>query len=1097
MEKVPQKTIGVVLSFLLWAGVLTSFAFAQLPTATVLGVVKDSSGAVVPDTALTARNVDTGQTRSATSAGDGSYRFAALAVGSYEIRAEHAGFQTSVRTGLTLAVGQEAVVNLALEVGAVTQTVAVTAEASLVDTTSGTLGGLVSEQKVADLPLNGRNYIDLALLQPGITLGRNMASTRTAVGDWLSGNGMPIRSNNYMLDGAVLTTEAGINSSSQAGTTLGIDGIREYRVVTNNAGAEYGMVVGAQITMVSKGGTNRFHGDVFEYLRNNDLDARNFFDYTTPNRLPAYKRDQFGGAFGGPIRKDKTFFYGVYEALRQRLGLTIIDNVMAAGCHGPAGATITFAQCPQLTAAVPSKVISPTMAPLLALFPAPDLPNNQYTYPFTSPTRDDFGQMRVDQVFSSNDSLFARYTIEDAAVTTGVTSISGVAGVTSFPQFSAMLLSRGQFGTLSENHIFSSTVLNSARFSYSRTAPATFTPTNIIGPQYSFVTGQPIGSVTISGLTALGPQSLSPSFSAQNVFAWSDDLFYTRGKHSLKFGALVNRFQQYDEAGRIYRGTVTFSSLANFLVGTASTYGANTTTSIDNRAYRFTMLGFYAADDFRVSSRLTLNLGLRYEPMTQLHEIRGYQSALPNILTDATPTVGVPFVNPSLHNFAPRLGFAWDVAGDGKTAVRGGFGEFFDLGSAMFGSAIDVVLPTNAPFSRTLSVTTPTTITIPFTFAPQNVTNQYGELDYHMQQPHMLSYNLGVERQLPGGLALTLTYAGSRGYNLMAPREGNPIVPGGIPVNGVCVARPTGQAVNYSQPTCWLPGDPRTNPAFGSMTLETAQSNSWYNALQVGLKKQLSKGLQFQGSYVYSKSIDTIAAQGQTEYSTQANFDTDPVHPLIDKGLSAFDATHNFRFNAIYQLPHPFSGALGKLLNGWQTSGILSLQTGQPFSPVVNANRSLSGVYNSATAVDRPNLVAGRNNGNITSGVSTSNGIDPCPTAGQALGTQTLWFDPCAFTIPAAGFLGTSGRNILRGPGLANLDFSLVKNTAIKYLGEGGRLEFRAEFFNILNRVNFLAPGRTVYSANANVETPLAAAGVITGTATSSRQIQFALKLVF
>src|SRR5579885_914812 len=340
--------MGLLLSAVTWP------AFAQLPTATILGTAKDSSGAVIPDVTLTAKNVGTGLTRTTTSAGDGSYRFSALPVGAYEVRAEHTGFQTEVRSGLTLTVSEEAVVNFTLQVGAVEQTVAVTADAPLVNTTSGELGGLVSEQKVADLPLNGRNYIDLTLLQPGVVQHVNMSKTSSSqTGLWYSSNGAPLRSNTYMLDGAVMLNPTGPTTSTLDGSSLGVEGIREFRIITNNFSAEYGMNMGSQVVVVSKGGTNQWHGSAFDYLRNSVMDARNFFDYPSAAtsrdfRLPPYKRNQFGGSGGGPIKKDKTFFFLVYEGLRDRLGVTTINNVMSPGCHGPGGATITNVQCPEL-----------------------------------------------------------------------------------------------------------------------------------------------------------------------------------------------------------------------------------------------------------------------------------------------------------------------------------------------------------------------------------------------------------------------------------------------------------------------------------------------------------------------------------------------------------------------------------------------------------------------------------------------------------------------------------------------------------------------------------------------------------------------------
>src|SRR5438552_12012442 len=331
----PSNTLRVVvLSFSLLT--MGRLEMSQLPTATILGGVKDSSGAVIPGASITAKNVETGLTRTGVSAEDGSYRLSALPVGGYEVKVELPGFRTEVRSGLTLTVAQEAVVNFALQAGAVEQTVVVTEDAPIVNTTSGALGGLVDERKVAELPLNGRNFIDLTLLTPGITQQRNLGVAASTVGLWFSSNGAPLRSNNYLLDGAIMTNLTNGTSASQDGSTLGLEGVREYRVITNSFSAEYGMTMGSQVMVVTKGGTNTLHGSLFEYLRNSALDARNFFDYKTPasnRRLPAFARNQFGGSLGGPIKKDKTFFFGVYEGLRQRLGVTKITPTIPAACH--------------------------------------------------------------------------------------------------------------------------------------------------------------------------------------------------------------------------------------------------------------------------------------------------------------------------------------------------------------------------------------------------------------------------------------------------------------------------------------------------------------------------------------------------------------------------------------------------------------------------------------------------------------------------------------------------------------------------------------------------------------------------------------------
>ena len=1032
--------------------------WSQLPTATILGVAKDTSGAVIPDVSVTARNLDTGQIRTTTTTGNGSYRLSALPVGPYEIKVEHAGFQTEVRSGITLSVSEEATVNLELQVGAVEQTVAVTAEAPLVNTTSGSLGGLVDERKVADLPLNGRNYIDLTLMQPGVVQHKNTSSTSASgVGTWFSSNGAPVRSNNYMLDGAIMTGLTGATSASSDGSTLGIEGVREYRVITNSFSAEYGIAMGSQVVMVSKSGTNQFHGGVFEYFRNSHLDARNFFDYPSVAtkagfRLPQFNRNQFGASSGGPIKKDKTFFFAAYEGLRERLGITTIDNLMHAGCHGEAGATITKAACPELTAT--SVTIPQVVAPLLALYPLPNLPDvngvARYTFPYSQPTRDDFGQIRVDQVISTNDSLFVRYTISDAQQI----------NPTTFPIYNQIRGSRSQFGTLSENHLFSATLLSTARFSFSRPNLSVLSSNNLVGPQFSYLPNTPMGTIAIGGINSIAPPA--KSIQKRNLFSWSDDLFYSRGRHSLKFGALINHYQDASSVYTQALGTVTFGNIQGFLLGQPTTYNANTPGSILDRTYHFNTLGFYAQDDIRVSSTFTLNLGLRYEFQTVPRETHGLEAALRDVQHDAKTTLGPVFQNMSLRNFSPRFGFAWDVFGNGKTAVRGGFAELYDVGG--FGAALNIGLTGTPPFSSTSSVTNsttnPATLVLPLFFPTAG--NSLRTVDYRMKQPHILSYNLTMERQLPGKIAVTLAYAGSRGINLIQTVEGNPTVPQIQPDGSIFF--PTGA--------------PRTNPNWSQMEFKTAGGNSWYNALQFGLQKQLGHGLQFQSSYTWGKVIDeTQGQQGAEDSASSSIFSVWPTRRSIDRAVPNFDITHVWRFNTIYQLPR-FGGqnvVLGKVLEGWAVSGILALQTGYPFSPVLSTNISRSGTKGGGAGIDRPNLVAGRNNSNII------------------LGGATQYFDPSAYTLPTAGFLGTAGRNSLRGPGLANVDFSILKNTRIRQLGEGGTLEFRAEMFNILNHTNFGMPNNTVFTgANLN-----RSAGVITNTATKSRQIQLALKLVF
>lgn len=1161
-----RRTFSAIKCFLIWApffvvllvGATTTFA---QETATILGTVKDASGAAVAGANVTARNTDTSQTRTAVSEADGAYRIPGLLVGNYEVRVEHEGFQAAVHTGLVLTVDLQAVVNMTLQVGSVNQTVSVTGEAPLVDTTTSSLGGLVDSQRMTDLPLNGRNYIDLSLMQLGISEQKNGTHNVGYVGDYVVSNGATVRSNNYLLDGANMTNAWGVSSASVTNSTLGVDGIREYKVVTNVVSAEYGMTAGSQMLMVSKSGTNAFHGDVFEYLRNSSLDAKNPFDTIQTSggkRLPEFQRNNFGASVGGPVVKNKVFFDSVYEGLRQRLGLTETNNVLPPDCMITNPGTFTLTNAAACTTESPS---SAKGLPTGATVPVPEqglfalaqqyMPNSvtstgvyQYSSLFKQPAREDYGQMRVDETLSNKDSLFERWTIEDSSQPVASSSV--------FPGWSQYAIDRTQFITLSEDHIFSPALLNTLRAHFSRTSFYWhwIDPANALGPTVggsaqgiTCIPGQPACSLGISGFTT--PVSANVRRHKQNLFTQSDDVFYTRGKNSFKFGGLMNEYLQVITNGGGCCGTQAFTNITNFFSLIPNTFGANFGPSYE-RTYKYNTFGVYAQDDYRATSRLTLNLGLRYEFLTTPYEAHGQWSVIKDLALDTGYTVSrYVDLNPSLRNFSPRFGFAWDVKGDGKTAVRGGIAELYDIG----GITAFLLQTQNStpPYSQRLTITCksgdPVTdtanpcygFTLPFVF-PTTGSGSYvadslapRPTDWNLLQTRILEYNLTVERQLPWNMALTVAYAGSRGYNLANTQEGNPVIPQGVPgPNGTCVPLPAGQAPNTtsmednsSATACWTPTDQnlhRTNPNFGTMDLFTDRAHSWYNSLQVGLIKRITHGLQFQSAYTWSRSIDEQAGAAFAENtSSQAADGDDTFNINNERGPTVFDIGQVWKFNLIYLIPTGVhsEGILSKVVNGWRVSTITSIQTGYPFSPGLNIERSQSGVEGAAAGVDRPNLVPGRSIYSITHGVSTGcNGV----AAGTRLGTQALWFDPCAFTIPDQGFLGTAGRNILRGPGFNNEDFSISKDTALKFLGEAGGLEFRAEIFNILNHPNFGLPTRTAYAgtlpastntavANGSAETllekPFTGAGLITstgsqvGTVGNSRQVQLALKLIF
>ncbi len=1207
----------------------------------ILGQVKDPSGAAIPNATVTLTSVETGASRSATSGEDGAYRFSAVDPGHYNVKVESQGFKTSTVTGLTLDVAQELVANVTLEVGTSTQEVTVTGEAPVVNTTSSSLGGLVSDQQISELPLNGRNYSDLALLQPGIT-----QTSHSGLGDagiWFSSNGMNPRANNYTIDGTPILTQNGTGPAGMTGNTLGVDGIKEYRVVTSMFSAEYGLQMGSQIVIVSKGGSNEWHGDGFEYLRNSDLDSRNYFDPSPTiigHRLPEFRRNNFGGAVGGPIKKDKTFFFLVYEGLRLQQGDTIQDTTMPAACHfwntpggpiiaggGPlpanapftvpaafAGKTPTPLQAPVAGATLATTgcgsapagtAVASVVTPWIGQFPFPNetTTSPNFTFPGQTHGRDDYAQLRIDHNFSANDTFFIRYTFDDARDTTPYLggNLQAVDTGTGYPQFYNIGPSRNQYVTIGENHIFTPTVLNSLRLGFSRTNYVNHfgTPNTPLNPNFqlqdaancgqpgaaacvwSFVPGLFTGGFTPgSGITALVPPGTFPNYHIQNDTTVADDVFYTKDKHSMKFGVLFNRWNDPDLQSKSVFGVITFNNLYNagaaptgFVTGIPTSINVVTpgsTVALSpgstqlappfkgnflERNWWYNTLGFYFQDDYRATSRLTLNLGVRYEFRSDITDSDGRVSALRDPLTSTQFTIGPIMTNPSYRNWSPRVGFAYDVFGNGKTALRGGFGEYYDVANlgALLTQNPTGTLPwvanttatwtaSNGPISLPLSCVSPCVGAIqklPNVAVGKSLQNA----NYNAKSPHSLQFNLTVDQQLPKNIGLSVSYVGTRGIDLWQGIEGNPVVPQsysatGSPIFNVAngIAGCQNQVLNIGAAAPAI-APCRINPYFGSSQLFTNGGESWYNALQIVATKRLSGGLSFQGSYSYSHSMDDT--QG-TRFNDDCGgvsgnaFSDSPLDVKRSWSDSCYDITNVVSLNMLYHLPNRSANdLLSKVTNGWWVANIVQLQGGAPFTPIINNDRSFSGVITQSNTMHAQlntttNTVtfACTGQGVAFIGAPACNGATPTGAGTYTVtfvpfnkntvitGNPKQWFNPLMFGDPAAGTLGNAPRDFLRQPGLANWNLSLVKDTKVGWLGEAGNVEFRAEVFNVANRANFQMLGIATTAASVfagvtpslsnaasiaggNIEAPLATAGQITNTATTSRQIQFALRLSF
>jgi hypothetical protein len=1095
-------------------------AFGQLPTGILQGVATDASGGTVANATVTVRNSDTDLIRTVTTGEDGAYRVPALPIGHYSVKMEKAGFKTETQQGLTLEVTQTAVINFTLQIGASASQVVVTSRAPVVNTTTSSLGGLVNAQEIVELPLNGRNYIDLSLLQAGITKHQAEGGSEGEAGAFFTSNGATPRSNFFTLDGANIGNFEGGNSASLGGTTLGLDGIQEYKVITNSPSAEYGMAMGSQMVIVSKGGTNQFHGDAFDYLRNSALDAKNYFDVPQAinnfERLPPFRRNNFGAAFGGPIRKDKTFFFADYEGLRQTLGLTAISTVLPSSCYSGGALLLTDNPC-AMTAANPTGNVAPVMQKLAQLWPAPNVGTNKFSFATANPTRDDYGQIRVDQNLSASDTFFVRYTRDDSALSTaGVKLCGGCA----FPQFRQGKEGEDQFATLSENHIFSPTLLNTARFSFSRTVDMLTDVypegiASVTGPGLSLLPGLPTGTISIGGLSSFGQSSTSPGLHVQNVYALSDDVYYTKGKHGFKFGTLINRYNQGLHQSFLPFGNTTWSNVSNFLNGTYKYYEASEPGANESGFFVFNTFGFYAQDDWRATSRLTLNIGLRYEFKTQTNEAGNHQYSLRNPLVDPVATQGPLFRNASLYNFGPRLGFAWDIRGNGRTSIRGGFGEYYDL--ANYGQVLvrsEQAIPPISGESQHFNTKPAQVLTLPLTFSPADTGTSLHNGNYHAGQPRDLQGNLTVEQQLPGGVGLSVSYVGLRSMSLWTVTEGNPVPPTSI-TNGVEFWGSPAIAAGCESKVQVFGGPPpnpfpcRVNPFWGTMNYLTTAGDGWYNGLQVNVIKQLSRGLEFQAAYTWSKNLDTTSTITYTNDCDSPGIAVG-LDPILkhDRAPACDDVTNVLHFNLLYHFPNIRSDnrLLTHIANGWWIGNIVSVQGGYPFSVLESNNRSNSGFLagdqgdypdrgTTTTTVNLPNPDNPGQNINVTFVPYNKNKV--------ITGNPNEWFNVDMFQLQPVGFLGNAGRSLLRGPGLGSWDFSLVKDTTLPALGERTRLEFRVEIFNLLNRANFDVPSNDViYPGNSTdigpySEAPDPAAAAVTDTVTTSRQIQFALKLVF
>ena len=1047
---------------------------AQVPSS-IKGVVTDPSGAPVPAATVTTKNMETGAARSAGTDDEGRYQIVWLPVGQYQVAVTKPGFEEAIRSGIRLVVGQEARVDLTLEVSTVKAEVTVTQDAPMVSTTTRDISGLVSEQQVKELPLNGRSYDLLLPLNPGIVNFTWMKTGGTGISNSTTGNNFAVSGNRpqqnlFLLNGVEFTgaAENNMQPGGTSGMLLGVDAVREFNVQRDSYGAEFGKRPGGQVVIVTQSGTNQWHGTAFEFLRNNVLDAPNFFDQ---GDAPPFRRNQFGASTGGPVQRHKTFLFGNYEGFRQSLHQTSATFVPDAASRA---------------AAVPS------VQPLLNLWPTPPAGAPDFSgiaEVFGSPLQtiqEEFGTARADHIFSERDTLAGIYTIDDGRDFTA----------TPLDSFSSDVVTlREQVATLEETHVFSPVLVNNARFGFSRAGyfftgePTPGTPAASVP---GFLIGHPVGAVVVGGSAASNPQAQlglagsnngSNLSMARNLYTFDDHVTVTRGRHQLEFGAWFQRFQSNETIALSQFGQATFSSLETFLNGTISSFLFDPSPTEMN--WRSLLGAWYGQDTIRVTPKFTMTLGFRDEFTTGWNEAHGRASnyMFSNGVISTEPHVGDSLFTVDNAKFLPqpRIGVAWSPFI--QTLIRAGFGMYNDLQDAL-GYRADQ----NAPFNPTF--TTPLTVSqLPINPAgpfPATVKLIPGGVQPDMHTQTLISYTLRIQQELSPNTSLTVGYVGSHGYHQIIGIDANepfPVICPASPCPATYPATFPAGIANRPVPagTYFVPTTTKANPAIANTWTWFSEGVSSYNALQADVNRRFSGGLTLRGAYTFSKVLDDGDSLNATTSGGGPALASNPFNLRSDWGLGTFDVRHVAVANATYTLPlgygRRFLGGVGGFrsaaVSGWTVNSIVTLQGGFPFSPQLSYNPS--------------------NNGDTRNPVRPF--ANPAFTGPVILGKADKWFNPNAFLAPAntpanGGFYGNVGRDTLIGPGLATWDFSVLKDTPIR---ERLNLQFRAEIFNLLNRANFNLPNAVVFTPSGVSPT----AGAITSTSTTSRQVQFGLKLLW
>jgi hypothetical protein len=942
--------------------------YAQVDRANLNGTVTDSSGAFVAGAHVELVSPDIGLKRVVETGPDGIYSLTGLPIGTYNLTVSRTGFRTVDVKAIQLFVGQTRTVNAELHVGAVSEEVQVAATAAPLETNNARVGAVLEHQQLGDIPINGRNWATLETLAPG-AVNAGSGGQRDIR---FAGRGRD--DNNFTFDGIDATGVQEQSQKADARLNISLESIAEFRVESAVYNAESGASGGAQVNAVSKSGTNTFHGAAFEFFHDAALDARSPFD---PAQIPPFRMNQFGVTLGGPILRNRTFFFMNYEGIRQHLTQTGVAFVPNASFRARVLAT------------------SPALKPLLDGWPAGQTPldvnTDQYTSPGVNSVQEDSVTGRFDHSFSDHTSMFARYNIDNASIDKPFDKLGSLDTESIRPSNLVVQLM----------HIFSPGMVNESKFGMNRSAF-----------HHPVIGTAPVGVQSVPGFSDLNSAQLD--LEVGTTLSWADNLTIVQGRHTLKMGADIRRVMLDNTSVGVPVTVIAFSSPDDFVANRVDSVSVDDVLGLGNMRRTFWM--GYGQDQFKFRPNLTLNLGVRYEYYSVMHEAHGHTAVVDFACGGFCPA-GTPMYSPDRNNLAPRLSVAWVPGGaDGKTTIRSGFGMYYspnqndDLSDPHESTALRYALSSADVSNLSYPLT-------PFLGQLQAQGASPKGIDRHRQDGYYENWDLLIQRQLPSSFTGQVGYVGSEGHHLFGARQ-----------------------VNLKDPVTGQ----RPLPQLGQFQIKYNDSNSNYHAFLGSLQRSFTSGWLWQTQYVWSHAIsDGSAGTGET-----ANIENASCR-ACDRSDSTFDVRHNLTMNSVYQLPigpgrshWNATGLAGDLIGGWQVSGILAARTGLPIN--VTVTRKATDMLDGNNKNQRPDLVPGV----------------PLYPANQ---TITNWLNPAAFAVPAKGTWGNLGRNAVRGPGYWELDTAFEKSTS---LGKHTNVKFRLEEFNLLNHPIFGNPAANISAAS-------------------------------